>query len=292
MKYGFETFSEQPPAEARRAGIYVVTEPQKNTKLRQERHIPLYHRARKMPLLTELGESFSGDFYRYAAPAALNAGATALQIAEFFLKHRGRCFEGWSTDKVFYYILVNHLHGNVFVARNRSGLIALAAIAWLDNAARIRDLDARALPLFDWNGFPESGDSIVVADVAGDRRLMPEILKQVMALRVVSATLATAPQDNTAPPAIFQKRLFTYRRRKLRELSWLAVVRFSGLKNLLIGSTCEEAQGKTLTEKHASEYDQSNQPNSRCFFPLRQPKQRTQCQNPQNTKQGQPKRDA
>jgi hypothetical protein len=165
-----------------------------------------------------------------------SAASTALAIATFFLRRRGRCFAGWKSDKVFYYVLVNLLNGNVFIALEKFGRkgtsalpqIGLAAIAWLDDAARIMDLNARALPLFDWNEFPKSGDSIVVADVAGDRKLMPEILKQATARwAVVSAT-----------PAIFQKRLFTYRRGKLVEMSWPAVMRFCGLTNRLIEGKC------------------------------------------------------
>jgi hypothetical protein len=166
-----------------------------------------------MPLLTELKPK-----------ANVSAASTALAIATFFLNRSRRpqktpgegtrptCFAGWKSDKVFYYVLVNLLNGNVFVAPDRFGKIGLVAIAWVDDAVRIMDLNARALPLFDWNEFPKSGDSIVVADVAGDRKLMPEILEQAMGRWV------DAPQ----------KRLFTYRRGKLAELSWKKILRFSG----------------------------------------------------------------
>jgi len=166
----------------------------------------------------------------------------AIQIAEFFLSRRGRCFEGWSTDKVFYYILVNHLHDNIFVARDRFGLIALAAIAWLDDEEQIVNRDIAGLPQFDWEhpkGWTPNGDSILIADVAGDRSLMPEILKQAMvrwgahASRVLfrassRETDAVARPDARETRALpIQKRLFTYRRGKLAELSWTTVYRFS-----------------------------------------------------------------
>lgn len=151
----------------------------------------------------------------------------ATELTDFFLKHRGRCFGGWTTDKLFKYILVNCVRRNVFAARDRFGLIAVAAIAWLDDAARITDLDARRLPQFQWE--PEhpkggsatgqwtpNGDSILIADVAGDRKFMPEILKQ------VTARWADAPCE----------RLFTYRRGKLIELHWTTVMRFSQMRNI------------------------------------------------------------
>lgn len=170
----------------------------------------------------------------------------ATELTEFFLKRKGRCFEGWSEEKIFNYVLVNCVHGNVFFARTPgegarpAGPIALAAIAWLGDAATIKHKAELDSPQFSWDGFSEQQspdrkgagfclarsmgnrsltvgaqlDSILIADVAGDRRFMPEILKQVMARRV------------PAPPAIFQKRLFTYRRGKLVELSWATVRRF------------------------------------------------------------------
>ncbi len=181
----------------------------------------------------------------------------ATEVTEFFLKfgqnpvsgspgsaalpRRGRCFEGWTADKVFNYVLVNLVDGNVFVAaaaglptQPRSG-IGLAAIAWPGDAATIIANAERGLPQYDWTGFPvctgvtngssiplcgtASLDSILVADVAGDRKLMPEILAQVV-----------------APRAIFEKRIFTYRRGgsatglRLVELSWKTVLRFSNQK--------------------------------------------------------------
>ena len=86
-------------------------------------------------------------------------------------------------------------------------------IAWPDNALKIRALAAYGMPQFVWQELPRDGDSILIADVAGDRSLMPEILKQIM----------------TRLPAIFRKRLFTYRRGKLAELSWGTIFRLSGL---------------------------------------------------------------
>jgi hypothetical protein len=194
------------------------------------------------------GRSISHSEFSHPHSAMGHPSSQAFTLAKFFLNHRGRCFEGWSTDKIFYYVLVNLLNRNVFVALadkfGRIGTsvlpgIGLAVIAWLDDAARIQDLDACGLPLFDWNGFPSDGDSIVIADVAGDRRLMPEILKQAIvrwgehAPRVLfrapsRETDAVARPDARGARALpTQKRLFTYRRRKLVELSWKTVIRFS-----------------------------------------------------------------
>ena len=108
----------------------------------------------------------------------------ATEITEFFLKwcqrhgRPGRCFEGWGKEKVFNYVLVNLVHRNVFAARDRFGLIALAAIAWPADAATIIAKAERGLPQFDWKGFPTDGDSILIADVAGDRRLCPRFLSK------------------------------------------------------------------------------------------------------------------
>ncbi|HTV41610.1 MAG TPA: hypothetical protein VMF08_13595 [Candidatus Sulfotelmatobacter sp.] len=160
----------------------------------------------------------------------------ATELTEFFLKHRGErtrprvpqdaptrpcCFGGWQADKIFSYVLVHCVRRNVFAARDRCGHVAFAAIAWLDDAARIKDLDARGLSQFEWEpehpqGWTPNGDSILIADVAGDRRFMPEILKQ------VTARWPEAPR----------RRLFTYRRGKLVELNWQTILRFGSVQSV------------------------------------------------------------
>jgi len=222
-----------------------------------------------MSFLTGLERFSFGHFYKYVAPTELMDAIFARQqhqmnateITRFFLSHRGRparrslggagCFNGWSVEKIFNYVLVNCVHGNVFVARapgegsgsstrnQPAGPIALAAIAWLDDAAAIKRKAELDLPQFSWEGFPEQQsrarqqaenrsltvgaqlDSILIADVAGDGRLMAEILKQVM------GRWCDGPWRCHPLPNIFQKRLFTYRRGKLVELSWATVRRFA-----------------------------------------------------------------
>lgn len=132
------------------------------------------------------------------------------EITNFFLSHRGKCFEGWTRDKVAKYVLVHAVYRNVFVVFDRIGVIGAAAILWPNDAATIKAIAEACQPQFTWTPTPKDGDSILIADVAGDRRFMPEILKQ-----------AAVPLPN-----IFQKRLFTYRRGKLVELSWPTVLRF------------------------------------------------------------------
>lgn len=109
------------------------------------------------------------------------------------------------------YILVNAVYRNVLVALDRFGLIGAAAILWPNDAATIRAIAESDKPQFTWSPTPTDGDSILIADVAGDRRLMPQILKQVMAHW----------------PDSPRKRLFTYRRGNLVELSWKTVKRFT-----------------------------------------------------------------
>ena len=70
---------DRPCLKARRADIFVENRTQTNNKLRQELNSLLIGRpgispAQKMSLLTELGKSFSGCFYKYAAPNGADAG--------------------------------------------------------------------------------------------------------------------------------------------------------------------------------------------------------------------------
>ena len=69
--------SESPDGASRTGHVcYGENHTQTNNKLRQERHSrssrhPGVNAAQKMSLLTELGKSFSSNFYKYAAPTAL-----------------------------------------------------------------------------------------------------------------------------------------------------------------------------------------------------------------------------
>ncbi len=149
------------------------------------------------------------DFDKIAAPAALKI--RALAVVNFFLSHRGRCFNGWTELKISQYVLWHLLNGTVFVASEPPFEVALAVIAWPGNADAMQALAHYKMPQFVWQELPKNGDSILIADVAGDRKLMPEILKQV----------------HGAWPDSPRKRLFTYRRAKLVELSWTTILRFS-----------------------------------------------------------------
>jgi hypothetical protein len=89
------------------------------------------------------------------------------------------------------------------------GLIGAAAILWPNDAATIKAIADLDKPQFAWSPTPKDGDSILIADVAGNRKFMPEILKQVMD-RWYDGPWRCHPQAN-----IFQKRIFTYRRGEL-----------------------------------------------------------------------------
>lgn len=201
--------------------------------------------------------------FRLQTPVPIPTAAGELE--EFFRSHRGRCFPGWDGRKIADYLLVQLVHGNVFVARapgeatRPTGPIAFAAIAWLNDAERIVENDRMGLPQYDWNRFPSGGDSILIADVAGDRSLMPEILKQVM---------ARVDKWHCHPHAIFQKRLFTYRRGKLVEPSWKTIFRFgraalpcrSRGNETLIKPTLREMKALQIHSElpHVSSYEDKN----------------------------------
>lgn len=133
----------------------------------------------------------------------------ASEISDFFWRNKGRCFEGWSTKKLHDYVLVNVVRRNVFYALD-GAKIGLAAIVWPEYARMIRALDAAGEPQFSWTICPHKGDSLLIADVAGQRALMPEIFKQV--------------QERW--PDCRRQRLFTYRRGALVELTWETATRF------------------------------------------------------------------
>ena len=221
-------------------------------------------------------EAASPEIIDAFPPAISPLQSLVRTLTEFFLKRRGRCFEGWTELKILQYVQWHLLNGSLFVAcepPRRAGIlstlrsavvrrspcpasvagnvspargiaaedgpagfarvscagefslhsslstrhsspVALAAIAWLGNADAIQALATYGMPQFVWQELPKNGDSILIADVAGNRRWMPEILKQVYG----------------AWPDSPRKRVFTYRRSKLVELNWQTIFRFSGLR--------------------------------------------------------------
>lgn len=129
----------------------------------------------------------------------------------FCLAHRGKCFEGWPAWKIFRFVAWHFLNQTLFVANEPNGEIGLIVIVWPNTARRIMFLDRNGQPQFDWQHLPLDGDAFVVADVLGNVKLLPDIWTQ------VSGEWPDTPR----------KRLFTYRRGKLKELTWTTVRRLT-----------------------------------------------------------------
>jgi hypothetical protein len=137
------------------------------------------------------------------------------QLAVFCMEHQGKCFNGFSAAKVFRYVAFHLLTENLFVQTNKNGKVQMVVFAWKANASDILHRDASMLPQFNWIKPQDSGDAILIAQVIGNRRWMPQIFSQVMAHWPDSPRL----------------RLFAYRWRenapKLTELTWTAITRFT-----------------------------------------------------------------
>jgi hypothetical protein len=134
-------------------------------------------------------------------------------ITAFLLENRGRCFPGWPSATLFRFAAWHWLNGTLFAAYDSAGQPALVAIAWLADFATVQARARRGEPLFDWQSLPLDGDTILIADVVGNRKFTGEIIQQVHGVW----------------PDSPRKRLLTHRRGRLVELSWPTLVRFQSL---------------------------------------------------------------
>lgn len=132
------------------------------------------------------------------------------RLTVWLCQHRGRCFKEWLPWKIYRYVAWHLLNGTLFVAYDEDG-IAMTFFAWLTDAQDVQARAAADQPQFDWHCLPGSGDSIFIAEVCGKRTFMPEILKQ------VGGVWPDSPR----------KRLFTYRRGRLVELTWQTIHRLT-----------------------------------------------------------------
>jgi hypothetical protein len=133
------------------------------------------------------------------------------RVTAFMLEHRGRCFAGWTAAKVFRFVAWHILNGTLFVAFSENGTLGLVVIAWPEIADDVTVRARDGAPQFVWDNVPREGDCFLIADVAGNRKLMPDILEQ------VSGAWPDSPR----------KRLFTYRRSRLKEMDWTTIRRFT-----------------------------------------------------------------
>ena len=129
----------------------------------------------------------------------------------FLMEHRGRCFDGWPASQLYKFCAYHWLNGTLFASCAPDGAFRLVVIAWLENAARIIARAAAGTPHFTWEQLPKDGDSILIADVVGERSLLPDVRRQV----------------NGAWPDSPRKRLFAFRKGRLVELAWPTIDRLT-----------------------------------------------------------------
>ncbi len=100
------------------------------------------------------------------------------EIVVFCLEHRGRCFAGWSANKIFKYVAFHFLSGTLFLVRDGDQITGVA-IGWLGKAAEFLRRDERGIPQFAW-GLPEKGNALLIADVFGSRETCGKLWEQAL----------------------------------------------------------------------------------------------------------------
>jgi hypothetical protein len=133
------------------------------------------------------------------------------RIVVFCLERQGRCFKGWSADKIFKFLAWHYLNGSLFMVttnEHEGTRILAVGVAWPMDAAMIRYRDAEGLPLFEWQPCDWDGDALLISTVFGERKYCAVLLK---------LALNQWPQCKT---------VFTYRRGVLVELDEGVLGRF------------------------------------------------------------------
>ncbi len=134
------------------------------------------------------------------------------EIVVFCLKHRGRCWRGWSAEKIFKYVGFHVCSGTIVVTGEP---VSGVAIGWTSSVAEIIRRDRSGEPQFAWSTIDE-GRALLICEVFGNKQ--------------TSATLWRMALEKWP----FINRIFTYRstggkRQELVELSFQKLARF-GLK--------------------------------------------------------------
>lgn len=132
------------------------------------------------------------------------------ELTVFCIEQRGKCFAEFDAAKLFRYVAFHLLNGTLFVGYE-NGKVALVVFAWPENSDDLRCRNDTGTPLFVWQQPATDGDAFLIGGVVGNRKFMPEVLKQV----------------NGAWPDSPRKKLFTFRRGRFVEISWKAVERFT-----------------------------------------------------------------
>jgi hypothetical protein len=119
------------------------------------------------------------------------------ELTEFCLANRGKCFAGWTREKLFFYLGFHRLAGTLFVVR--TGRIEAVGVAFTARPEQILAHTAGET-YFHWR-LPEPGNALVIFDVIGRRATVAKLFR--MASRKW--------------PAV--RRFFTWRREALKEIS-------------------------------------------------------------------------
>jgi hypothetical protein len=90
-----------------------------------------------------------------------------VEVARFCIEHQGRCWKGWSANKIFRYLSFHFLAGTLGVTRANNTIVGVG-IAWPDSSTEILRRDKDKELQFNWR-LPEKGDALMIAEVFGAR---------------------------------------------------------------------------------------------------------------------------
>lgn len=140
-----------------------------------------------------------------------NVARRVREVCQFVIQNRGRCFpvDQWPERKLFRYLTWHFLNGNVFLVR-ACGEICGMAIAWPDIAREVEVREAMGEPHFTWKPQIRAGDCVMIAEVIGTRQ----------------SAFGWRKLALERWPDLHARRFFTFRRGKLKEISYGSIKNF------------------------------------------------------------------
>lgn len=135
----------------------------------------------------------------------------ARTLAEFCVRHGGKCFASWAVPLVFQYCFFHLATRTAFVARSGDRITA-AMFVWGAPEAEIRAREAAGSSAFYWQRSKDKADSLFLAEVISEEKnakTLPKLFRQ-----------ATSRWPDWAA-----KKIFTYRNGFLVELETAAIAK-------------------------------------------------------------------
>ena len=142
----------------------------------------------------------------------------ARELTEFCLRHGGRCFDGWPVKTLFEYCFFHLVDRGVFIVRDHGEIVA-CMFAWGTSVPAIMMRHGNHAAPFCWERSRNHEQALFLAEVISTGKTA----------KIARSHLVQMVRQGAAKwPDWKQKRIFTYRDKKLVELPHDVIQRMLG----------------------------------------------------------------